>query len=475
LNRQNRPEHLEQRLCAAGPELEAACMSDDRAHVTDRLAQFVAFSRWEDIPPEVRREGVRGLLNFVGVALGGARDEAMDIAVQVLTPFFGRPQAIVIGRRERPDALHAAFLNAVSANVLEYDDTHLETVMHPAAPVAPGSFAVAALRPVSGSELLHAFILGVEISCRVGLGVMPTHYRRGWHITATCGIFGAAASCARLLGLDARRISWALGHAATQSASLVESLGSMAKSLGVGNAAKNGLAASLFAGGGFTGPETPIEGRYGFAAVTSDSADLARMTDGLGERWEILANAYKPYPCGVVLFPVIDACLDLRARHTPAPDAIHRVVVRGHPLMRERTDRPDVATGRDARVSLQHSVAVSFLFGAAGLAQYEDSCVADPAVRALRSRIIFEEDPAMPVEAATVILHLADGTAHGEHVRHGRGTPGRPMSDTELDAKVRELAACGAPFVDAGGLIAAVRGIENEADPTRLLRLTVPA
>ena len=449
-------------------------MNSEQPQVTDRLAQFVAGSQWDDIPAEVRREGVRGLLNFVGCALGGARDEAMDIAVTVLTPFFGPPQGIVIGRGERPDALNAAFLNAVGANVLEYDDTHLATVMHPAAPVAPGLFALAELRPVSGRELLHAFILGVEISCRVGLGVMPTHYRRGWHITATCGIFGAAAASARLLGLDARQTAWALGHAATQSASLVESLGSMAKSLGVGNAAKNGLAAALFAAGGFTGPETPIEGRYGFAAVASDLADLARMTDGLGDRWEVLANAYKPYPCGVVLFPVIDACLELRARHAPAPDAIERVVVRGHPLMRERTDRPDVANGRDAKVSLQHSVAVAFLFGAAGLAQYEDDCVADPAVRALRSRVVFEEDPAMPVELATVTLHLADGATHSEHVQHGRGTPGRPMSDAELDAKVRELAAYGAPFVDAAGLIAAVRGIEDEADPTRLIRLTIP-
>ena len=238
-------------------------MTGDQSHVTKSLAQFVAGSQWDAIPPEVRCEGVRGLLNFVGCALGGARDEAMDIAVTVLAPFFGAPQAIVIGRGERPDALNAAFLNAVSANVLEYDDTHVGTVMHPAGPVASGLFALAELRPVSGRELLHAFILGVETSCRVGLAVMPTHYRRGWHITATCGIFGAAAACARLIGLDVRRTAWALGHAATQSASLVESLGSMSKSLGVGNAAKNGLAAALLAEGGFSGPDKPIEGRYG--------------------------------------------------------------------------------------------------------------------------------------------------------------------------------------------------------------------
>ena len=118
-------------------------MPGDQSHVTNRLAQFVAGSQWETIPPEVRREGVRGLLNFVGCALGGAQDEAMGIAVKVLTPFFGPPQGIVIGRGDRPDALNAAFLNAVSANVLEYDDTHLGTVMHPAAPVSPGLFALA--------------------------------------------------------------------------------------------------------------------------------------------------------------------------------------------------------------------------------------------------------------------------------------------------------------------------------------------
>jgi 2-methylcitrate dehydratase PrpD len=449
-------------------------VTGDGLHVTKSLSQFVAGTQWDAVPSGVRREGVRGLLNFVGCALGGARDEAMEIAIKVLAPFFGAPQAVVIGRGERPDTLNAAFLNAVSANVLEYDDTHLGTVMHPAAPVAPGLFALAELRPVSGRELLHAFIVGVETSCRVGLAVMPTHYRRGWHITATCGIFGAAAACARLIRLDASRTAWALGHAATQSASLVESLGSMSKSLGVGNAAKNGLAAALLAEGGFTGPERPIEGRYGFAAVTSDSADLATITDKIGERWEVLNNAYKPYPCGVVLFPVIDACLELRARHMPSAEAIDRIVVRGHPLIRERTDRPNVENGRDAKVSLQHSVAAAFISGAAGLAQYQDDCIANPAVRALRARVVFEKDPIAPVESATVMVQFADGTEHSQYVRHARGTPGRPMSEQELDTKVLELAAYGAPFVDADGLIAAVRGIQDEADPIRLIRMTVP-
>ena len=449
-------------------------MTDD-LRVTARLAEFLVASRWEDIPAAVRHEGVRSLLNFVGGALGGSQDEAVSLAAQVLAPYFGPPQATIIGRTERPDALNAAFLNAVSANVLEYDDTHLATVIHPAAPVAPGLLALAEQRRVSGAALVHALILGVEAECRVGLGVMPTHYRRGWHITATCGIFGAAAAAGKLLRLDKRHMAWALGHAATQSAGLVESLGSMSKSIGVGNAAKNGLAAALFAEAGFTAADRAIEGRYGFAPVTSDSVNLDAITSGLGESWEILANAYKPYPCGVVLFPVIDACLELRARHAPAPERIAQITVRGHPLLRERADRPAVETGREAKVSIQHSVAVALLEGAAGLAQYEDQCVADPAVRALRAKVAVEEDESVPVESALVTLRLDDGSSLTEHVRHGRGTPGRPMSEGELDAKVRGLAAFGAPGVDAPGLIAALRAIEGEDDVPRIVRMTVPA
>jgi 2-methylcitrate dehydratase PrpD len=443
--------------------------------VTRELAEFVAGSQWRDIPPEVRREGVRGLLNYVGCALGGCGDEAMGLAIRVLTPSFGAPQAGVIGRTERCDALNAAFLNGASANVLEYDDTHLPTVMHPAAPVAPGLFALAETRGASGAELVHAFILGVEASCRVGTALMPHHYRRGAHITATCGIFGAAAAAGKLIGLDPVRMNWALGHAATQSAGLVESLGSMSKSIGVGNAAKNGLMGALFAEAGFTAAEQAIEGRYGFAAVASDTVDLGKITDGLGERWEILANTYKPYPCGVVLFPVLDAVLELRKRLVLPVGQITQVLVRGHPLLRERTDRPIVSDGRSAKVSLQHSVAVALLYGAAGIAQFTDAAVADPAVQALRDKIVAEDDATIPVEAAFVAVSFDDGSSVCEHVHDGRGTPGRPMSDIELDAKISECAAFGAPFVDVPALIAAIRDIETLGDAAHIMRMTLPS
>jgi 2-methylcitrate dehydratase PrpD len=437
---------------------------------TQRLADFLVRSRWQDIPIEARREATRTVVNFVGTALGGCRDEAIELALRALGPFFGPPRATIIGRAERADALSAAFLNAVSANVLEFDDTHLQTVIHPAAPVVPAVFALSELRSVNGQELLHAVILGVETECRIGKAVTPSHYRRGWHITATCGVFGAAAAAGKLLGLDRQRMEWALGNAAAQSAGLIGSLGSMAKSVSVGNAARNGLAAALFAEQGFTGPDQAIEGTYGFARVMSEAADFGVITHGLGESWEITSNAYKPYPCGVVLFPVIDGCLDLRERHGLAPEQIAKVTLRGHPLLRIRTDRPSPKTGRDAKVSAQHSAAVAFLYGAAGLAQYADACVADPTVLEFRRRVAVEEDDTVPVETAFVTVETTDRRRLEVHVTEARGTMAQPMKDDELDAKFRELGAFGSPAVDADRLLAALRMIETEADAASVVR-----
>jgi 2-methylcitrate dehydratase PrpD len=439
---------------------------------TRHLAQFLAESRWRDIPTEVKREATRTIVNFVGTALGGCCDEAVELAMRALGPFFGPGHATVIGRSERADALSAAFLNAVSANVLEFDDTHLQTVIHPAAPVVPAVFALAELRRVSGEDLLHAVLLGVEAECRIGKAVTPSHYRRGWHITSTCGVFGAAAAVGRLLGLDRQRMMWALGNAAAQSAGLIESLGSMAKSVSVGNAARNGLAAALLAEQGFTGPERVLEGSYGFAKVMSETADFGAIIDGLGDHWEISSNAYKPYPCGVVLFPVIDGCLQLRERHGVAAAQIARVIVKGHPLLRIRTDRPDPKTGREAKVSLQHSVAVAFLYGAAGLAQYADACVVEPAVQELGRKVTVAEDAAIPVETAFVTVETTDGRRLESHITEARGTMARPMSDAELEAKFHALAAHGAPELGSQLLIHELWNIGREPDIGRIVKLT---
>jgi 2-methylcitrate dehydratase PrpD len=440
--------------------------------ITEGLARFLVEHRPEDMPERVRHEAKRSLVNFFATALGGCRNEAVEILLAALADCFGSPHATVIGRGERTDALTAAFLNAVSSNVLDFDDTHLRTVIHPTAPVVPGLFALAERRPVTGAALLHAFILGVEVECRIGNALSPGHYRRGWHITATCGVLGAAAAAGKLLGLDARRMGWALGTAATQSSGLVENLGTMSKSVGVGNAARNGLAAALFAERGLSGPDQPLEGPRGLAAVMGDGADLAGATQGLGDTWELMQNAYKPYPCGVVLHPVIDACLELRPK-VGEPRRIERISVKGHPLLRERADRPAVTAGREAQVSLQHSAAVAFLFGAAGVKEYSDACVNDPAVLALRRKVEAEDDATIPADAAIVAVRTATGEMLTAHVAHARGSLARPLSDRELEAKFRDLAAYGAAGVDAERLIEGIWAIDRTQNVAELMRIAI--
>jgi 2-methylcitrate dehydratase PrpD len=459
--------------------MNAPITLQDHGHSGSRhssvLAGFIAGSRVADLPPALLHEAKRSLLNFFAAALGGCQDIAVQRALAVVAPFSGPPRASVIGRPERLDGLHAAFLNAISANVFDFDDTHPATVIHPSAPVAPAVLALAESQRLSGLQLLHAFALGIEATCRIGNAVSPGHYARGWHITSTCGVFGAAVAVGKCLGLDARQQLWALGNASAQSSGLIETLGTMAKSLGVGNAARNGLVAALAAQVGFSGPDQPLEGPRGFAQVMGEHPNLDALTDGLGEHWEALHNTYKPYPCGIVLHAAIDACLAIRAQAAFKPASIQAIVVRSHPLLGQRTNRPAVTTGREAQVSAQHSVAIVLLTGLAGLPQYSDAAVADPAVQALRAKIRLEDDPSMGREAAQVSLTLRDGRVLSSRIEHARGSLQQPLSDAELENKLRDLTAFGRSGCAPQPLIDAIWSLDRSEDAAAVLKLAVMA
>ena len=428
----------------------------------ERLAEFVAMSNWEAVPERVRHEGKRSLLNFLGCALGVAHTPPIEMALRVLSPLSGENRVTVLGRKERLDPLGAAFINAVGGNLLDYDDTHLRTVIHPSAPVAPAALALAEQRGLSGAAMLHAFILGAEVECRIGNAVSPGHYARGWHITSTCGVFGAAAAAAKLLGLDAIQTWHALGIAASQSAGIIENLPSAAKNVSVGNAARNGLFAALLAEQGYTAAPAAIEGPLGWGRAMGDEPAVAEIIDGLGERWELLSNTYKPYPCGIVMHSVIDACLELRQQ--VAPDEIARVVISGEQLLLDRGDRP-VANERDARVSIHHCAAVAFLFGAAGLEEFSEAAVHDPAVVVLRAKTEARVDAASPRGAATAEVFTHDGRQLRSTVLHAKGSKERPLSDEEIEMKARQQAA----IARIDDVIAAAWRIDTLADVGTLL------
>lgn len=444
-----------------------------RPGVTPALARFVVDTRWEDIPERARHEAKRALLNFFAVALAGCRTEPVELALKTLAEFSGGRQATVIGRTERIDALSAAFLNGAGANVFDYCDTHLPTVVHPTAPLAPALLALAELRRISGPQLLAAFVLGFEIECRVGLAVSPGHYPRGWHITSTCGVFGSAAGAARLLGLDAERTVWALGSAATQSGGLCECLGWPAKSVSVGNAARNGLLAALLADKGFSGPAEPIAGAQGFLAAMGEPPVWSALTDGLGKSWEVTENSLKPYPAGFVIHPVLDCALDWRQKNPEA--VVERVAVRGNPLLLQRTDRPNVATGRESQVSLQHAVAAALVLGKAGLEQFTDACVNHPEVRAMRQKIEVASDPAISTIAAEVEVSTNDGKKQSVSTKAARGSTANPLKDSDIERKLIDEARSWRATHDIAPLIEAVWALDKSDDVSTLAAMTVPA
>ena len=422
------------------------------------LGALVAESHWETIDVSLRHEAKRSLLNFFGGALGVARDPAVATAAHVMAPFSGPERATVIGRAERLDAMGASFVNTIAANLLDYDDTHLETVIHPTAAVASPLMALAELHGYTGAEVLHAFILGAEVECRIGVAVSPGHYDRGWHITSTTGVFGAAAGCARLLRLD-RQQSWhALGIAASQSAALVENLPSAAKNVGMGNAARNGLLAALLSQAGYEAAPAAIEGPLGWARAMGDLPDLSRMLDGLGTHWEFARNTYKPYPAGIVFHAVIEAGLELRGR--VSAEAVESVIVEGDQLLLDRGDRT-VRSVRDSRVSIHHCVAVSLLRGTASVTEFEAAAVEDPAIVAMRAKVHARLDPNLPRGAARVTLRDTAGREHVSLVTQPRGSAGCPMTDRELEAKFRDNAAIVGREGEVGPWFDGIWGLEG--------------
>lgn len=439
--------------------------------VTRRLAGFVHDMQWNDIPDTVRHEAKRSLLNGFATALGGCREPAVDKSLAVLGSFAGNRDAGIIGRAERGDMLLAAYVNAMSANIFDYDDTHPNTIIHPTAPVAPALFAHAESAGCSGADLLRAFILGGEIECRLGNAVSPYHYGRGWHITSTCGIFGAAVGVGALIGLSEEQFGWALGNASTQASGLVETLGTMSKSISVGNAARNGMTSALLAAEGFSGPAAPLEGARGFLPVYADDPKTDALFDGLGEVWEIAKNTYKPYPTGIVLNPVMEACIKLHGAGAFAVEDVAGVTLTGHPFLQQRTDRPDVATGRESQVSAQHAIAIALRRGRAGLAEFSDAAVAETLRDGIRPAVRFIDDGSYNIEGVKVEVLTRQGASHVVEIADTQGGSRNPMSDAGLNEKLAMLAEYGGFGADVTPLADAIWSLDKASDAGAVMAL----
>jgi len=407
--------------------------------VTRQFARYVCASQFDRLPQAVRHEGARAFVNYVGCAAGGSQEPDVKLMTEMLAEFNGAKEATIIGRPERLDVLNTTFINSMSSAALAFNDTHFTSVAHPTSPVGAALLALAERHPLSGRDLLHALILGVEVQCRVGniLTVPPAECAVGLSMQGLVGSIGAAVGAAKALGLDETATAVAIGLAANQSAGIREAQSTMASHLTPGHAARCGLLSAFLAARGFECSDTMIEGVKGFGVSFSSNPNYAAGVDKLGEVFEIVTLAYKPYPSGFVIHPVIDACLEIVQQ--PGFDAaqIERVDLTVNPLAGKLTD---IVTPKDrgqALVSLQHWTAAALMFKAGGIAEVSDEVVRDPAVAAMRHKVSFTGDDKLGREAAKVRVTLKGGKVLEAAVESCRGSIKRPLSDEDITTKTR--------------------------------------
>lgn len=431
------------------------------AAATRSLARYVSDTRYSDLPQRVRHEALRAFVNFVGCAIGGSTHPVVSTLERTLCAFSGQPEASIIGRRVKYDLLLGCLLNAASASAHAFDDTHSEAMVHPSGVIAPSILGIAERDHLSGSDFIHAFALGVEVTCRLSkaISVAPARAGLAWIQTGITGCVGAALAAGKLLNLTPAQLECAIGIAIAQAAGVRVVHGSMCTSFIPANAAQSGLRAALLAAQGFTSSPAALEGRFGFFEAFAEQIHLPSLIDDLGNRFEILGNTYKPFPCGVVIHPIIECCLRLKSDHQLDPLLIDEVIVRMNPAAMAITDRPNPRDSLEAQVSFQHWTAVALASGAARLQEASPGSIESPANADLRKRVRGVADPQITADGAEVRIAIRGGDILRQSVTHYVGSAARPMSDADLERKFYDQAENILSAPKAEKLLAACWGI----------------
>ncbi len=453
--------------------------------ITHILAKFVAQHPSRGWSDSVDHEAHRTFLNWLGCAVGASGHEAADAALAAVELLQPAPQATVLGRRGvdgkmcKVDMASAALINGITSHTFDFDDTHLKTIIHPAGPVASALLALAEGlsgtaavqgRVISGRELIDALVIGIDVSCRVGNAMYPDHYDRGWHITGSTGTLGAAAGCARLLKLDAQKTQMALGIAASQPVGMREQFGSMTKPLHPGAAARAGLMSALLAAQGFTASPKALEAPRGMMQTNSTKNDWNEITHELGQRFEISFNTYKPFACGIVIHPTIDAASQLRAQGVK-PDEVERIELKVHSLVLELTGKKEPQDGLQAKFSVYHGCAAGLMVGQATEDEYHDAFVTRADMVALRRKVVATVDDSIHEASADVTAVLKDGRRVHLFVKNAIGSLENPMTDAMLEGKFHGLCDPVLGAAQSQRLIGAAWGIARADSLANLLTL----
>jgi 2-methylcitrate dehydratase PrpD len=416
-----------------------------------QLAERIAAIRFEHLPPEAIHWAKVGILDTVGVTLAGAGEDASRRAGAALGAAAANGPSLVFGSARRVDPLSAALLNGVAAHALDYDDCSNSMGGHPSAPLLAALIALAEQTQSSGREILTAYVAGFETETRIGRGVHLHHYEKGWHPTATLGVFGAAAACAKLLALEAEQTAAALSIAASFSSGIKANFGSMVKPLHVGHCARNGLYAALLARAGYDSGAEVFEHKQGFLEVFNGAGtyDVARMLEDWGNPFDLVAPgiAIKQYPCCASTHSAVDCMLALREAHGLRAADVARIESWTHKRRLAHTNRPHPRSALDAKFSVQYCLARALLHGGVSIDHFEGDAWRDPAVQALLPTIhadVYTEAqfPADNHYGAEIRVTRVDGRVVSGKIdqAHGRSTA-NPLSAQMLQAKFTDCAA----------------------------------
>lgn len=406
--------------------------------LTQEFVHHVLAAQSHELPRAIRAHARTHLLNVLALTVSASRQPSVDAVVQVGRLVGGTGVCPVPGRTELLNVLHASTAIGVAAHVDDFDDTHLATVIHPSAAVLAAVVPVGLLAGASGAAIQNAFVWGCETQLRVGLAMSPSHYDAGWHITGTAGVIGSAVAAGLLLGLDEPALVSAVGIAGSSSVGHRQAFGTMSKALHAGKAASNGILAALLARDGFTGPDNVLEADRGYFEVMATVVDPDIVLRGMGETWLFADDAVKPYPCGIVAHPLIDAGVALHERGIQA-GRIRRLEVHCNPLVPELMGNLDPADGLQARFSAVHGISAALLDGRVGLASYEADRVRSSDAVSLRALVDLIPTPSCARDAVAVTAELDDGSSVSVEIAHARGSLARPLSEEEVRAKAEAL------------------------------------
>ena len=440
--------------------------------LTREFSSFCSNLKFTDLPREVVEEAKRGILDWMGCAIAASDNPRIGKFIETLSEFSSKTGASVIGQKGEFGPLEAALVNGQMGHFYDYDDTHMGgVVLHTSSPVLAAILGLSENKKKTGQDIILAYTLGFEAGVRVGQ-TAPDHHDGGWQLTGTLGTIAAGVASASLLKLDAEKTTFALGFSATQAAGMQQNRGTMSKSFHAGRAASNGILAALMASSGYDSSDEIVEGRKGFSKIYSKTQNYDFLTKNLGSNWAILTNGYKPYACGIVQHPLIDAMITASKNTNIPHDEIESVDALIHPHTITITGVEDPQTGLKSKFSLKHSAAVGYIDRHAGLSQYSDARAVAPDVSSLRQKINPVPKDDFRKDQCEVRVKYKNGNIETVNVEHALGTTKNPVSSDFLVEKFLANASGKRLSSKPEAIVEAIWRFEDLPDIANLMSLT---